>query len=107
MNNNLLKSILAGLLVGVALFIMPFFLIRLVFFVLIIGALLRIFGGGRFRRGWRQGPGYGQMPAFADRIRQMSDEEYNQFKQRFNQGGRYGDYETRKATDKPTNETTL
>ena len=106
MNNNLVKSILAGLLLGAALFIMPFFLIRLVIFVLIIGALLRLFGGGRFRRGWGAGRGYGHMPAFTDRIRQMSDDEYNQFKQRFGQGGRCGDYETRKATDNPTNETT-
>lgn len=106
MNNTLLRSILAGLLLGAALFIMPFFLIRLVFFVLIIGALLRLFGGSRFRRGWRQGPGYGQMPAFADRIRQMSDDEYSQFKQRFSQGDRCGDYGTRKATDNPADETT-
>ena len=81
MNNPLLKSILAGLLLGLALFVMPFFLIRLALFILIVGALFRLFGAGRFRRGW--GHGYGHMPAFADRIRQMSDDEYTEFKQRY------------------------
>lgn len=101
MNNTLLKSILAGLLLGAALFIMPFFLIRLVFFFVIIGALFRLFGGGRFRRGgWGRGRDFEHMPAFADRIRQMSDDEYNQFKQRYQ--GRYGNDFT-KPTEGPTN----
>lgn len=84
MNNTLLRSILAGLLLGAALFIMPFFLIRLVVFLLIISILFRLFGGNRFRRGgWGRDWGYGRTPAFTDRIRQMSDEEYEQFKQRY------------------------
>ena len=86
MNNNLLRSILAGLLLGVALFVMPFFLIRLVFFFVIIGVLFRLFGGGRFRGRWGRGRRFGYMPAFADRIRQMSDSEYTTFKQRYDQG---------------------
>ncbi|MBD2702152.1 hypothetical protein IC229_15985 [Spirosoma sp. BT702] len=91
MNNTLLKSILAGLLIGAALFIMPFFLLRFFIFIFIIGLLFRLFGRGRHRRGWGRGWGYGPgpMPAFADRIRQMSDEEYNTFKQRFS-GNCYG-----------------
>ena len=106
MNNTLVKSILAGLLLGAALFIMPFFLIRLVFFILIIGALFRLFGGGRYRRGgWGRGRGFGYMPAFTDRIRHMSDDEYNQFKQRFNQD-RCGAYGEQKASEKPSNENT-
>jgi hypothetical protein len=105
MNNNLLRSIAAGLLLGVALFIMPFFLVRLVIFVLIVGALFRLFGGRRFWRGWGPGWGYRRDYAFTDRIRQMSDEEYSQFKQRFGQG-RWGDYNAPKETGKPDNETT-
>ncbi len=101
MNNILLKSILAGLLLGVALFVMPFFLVRLVFFILIIGALVRLFGGGRFRRGWGRGYGHGYTPAFADRIRQMSDAEYADFKQRYQ--GRYSDEPAPKAPEN-TNE---
>lgn len=104
MNNTLVKSILAGLLIGAALFIMPFFLLRFVVFFLIIGALFRLFGGGRFRRrGWGPGWGYRGGYAFTDRIRQMSDEEYSQFKQRSDYGG-YTNYETRKSTENPTDE---
>ena len=105
MNNTLLRSILAGLLVGAALFIMPFFLIRMVVFLLIISALFRLFGGGRFRRGgWRRGWGYGHTPAFTDRIRQMSNEEYNQFKQRYAPGSRR-DYRRPTSPENPANET--
>ncbi|WP_461043226.1 hypothetical protein [Spirosoma harenae] len=105
MNNNLLRSILAGALLGAALFIMPFFLLRVLVFFLIIGALFRLFGRRRYGRGgWRPGRGYGYMPAFADRIRQMSDEEYSQFKQRY-EYGRCGGYESPKPADKSVNET--
>ena len=107
MNNTLVKSILAGLLIGVAIFIMPFFLLRLAVFLLIISALFRLFGGGRFRRrnGWR-GRGFGYMPAFADRIRQMSDEEYNQFKQRHANGHR-GNYKPGNSTGNSANENSV
>ncbi|UFH51885.1 hypothetical protein [Spirosoma sp. KNUC1025] len=106
MNNTLVRSILAGLLIGAALFIMPFFLLRLIVFFLIIGALFRLFGGGRFRRGgWGRDRGFGYTPAFTDRIRQMSDEEYTQFKQRY-ENGRCGEYAARKSTENPANETT-
>lgn len=104
MNNTLVKSILAGLLIGAALFIMPFFLLRFVVFFLIIGALFRLFGGRRFRRrGWGTGWGDRRDYAFTDRIRQMSDDEYSQFKQRYAYD-RYSGYEGRKSTDNPTNE---
>ncbi|WP_420150605.1 hypothetical protein [Spirosoma sp.] len=106
MNNTLVKSILAGLLIGAALFVMPFFLIRFVFFVLIISALFRLFGGGRFRRGgWGPGWRYGRDYAFTDRIRQMSDDEYNQFRQRYAYD-RCGQNDDRKSTDNPTTEST-
>jgi len=88
--NILLKSILAGLLLGAALFILPFFLLRVALFALLIGALFRLVRGprrwGYDPRGFgrRGGPGL----AFADRIRQMSDEEYATFKQeRWNRCG--------------------
>lgn len=89
--NIVLKSILAGALLGAALFLLPFFLIRVFIFILIVGALFRLFGGGRFGRGWGRHWGYGgSIPAFADRIRQMSDEEYTEFKNGFRQSGYCG-----------------
>ncbi|GAB4019009.1 hypothetical protein [Spirosoma koreense] len=105
MNNTLLRSILAGLLVGAALFIMPFFLLRLIVFLLIVSALFRLFGGGRFRRGgWGRSRGFGYMPAFADRIRQMSDDEYAAFRQRYDYD-HCGVNPGRKAPESPSDQT--
>ncbi|AQG81925.1 hypothetical protein [Spirosoma montaniterrae] len=85
--NIILKSILAGLLLGAALFILPFFLLRVFLFFLLIGGLFRLIRG---RRGFgprgfgygRRGFAYGGPFGFADRVRQMSDEEYTAFKER-------------------------
>lgn len=77
MNKSILKTIIAGALAGVALFFMPFFLLRVFGFFLIAGTFFRFFIGHGLRRGF----GPGMRPAFADKIRSMSDEEYNQFKQ--------------------------
>lgn len=74
---KLLKPILAGILIGAALFFMPFFVLRVIVVFLIIGALFRLFGGRRFGRGY----GRGFHHAYADNIRNMSDEEYKAFKQ--------------------------
>ncbi len=83
MTRSILKPILAGMLIGAALFFMPFFLLRVLLVFLIIGALFRLFGG----RGIRGRHGRGFHPAFADSIRNMSDEEYNKYKQRFEDCG--------------------
>jgi hypothetical protein len=79
MTRSILKPILAGILIGAALFFMPFFLLRVLIVFLIIGGLFRLFGG----RGFRGRYGRGFHPAFADKIRNMSDEEYNQYKQSY------------------------
>lgn len=90
--NTILKSILAGLLLGAALFILPFFLLRMFLFFLLIGGLFRLIRGRR-RGYWGYGGpgrwGHGHRFAFTDRIRQMSDEEYAAFKQR--KQGPWGD----------------
>ena len=79
-----LQPILAGILIGAALFFIPFFVLRVVVIFLIIGGLFRLFGGRRFGRGYR----HGFHPAFADNIRNMSDEEYKAFKLNKNCCGR-------------------
>ncbi len=71
----MLKTILVGAAIGTALFFMPFFVLKVLIFVLIIGMLFRLFG----RRRWGGPAGW----AYADKIRQMSDEDYTQFKERF------------------------
>lgn len=82
---NILKTVIVGALIGASLFFIPFFVLRIFAFFLIIGGLIRLFGAGRFGR-YRRGFGPGFNPAFADNIRNMSEEEYSQFKQRFEGG---------------------
>ncbi len=79
MTAHVLKSIGGGVLIGAALFFAPFFLLRAFLFILVIGAIFRLFVGRRFRRGWKSD----FHPAFADHIRNMSDEEYTAFKQHY------------------------
>lgn len=87
MHKQPLKPILIGMAVGISLFAVPFFLLKAILFVLIIGGLSRLFAGRRFRWGRNRG----LHPAFADTIRDMSDEEYKAFRQTIS-----GDYHHRK-----------
>jgi hypothetical protein len=84
MTKQLLKPVLIGILAGAVLFVLPFFLLRTLLFVLLIGGLFRLLAGRRF--GWG-GYGYrhdrGFSPALADTIRSMSEEDYQAFRQRF------------------------
>ncbi len=79
MTRSILKPILAGILIGAGLYFMPFFLLRVLIVFLIIGALFRLFRG----RGFRGRYAGGFHPVFADKIRNMSDEEYNEYKQSY------------------------
>ena len=73
---KLVKQIIAGLLIGAALFFMPFLIIRTLITILIIGLLFRFFTGRRFGRGGFREHRF----AFADKVRTMSVEEYETFK---------------------------
>lgn len=76
MTKQILKTILAGVLAGAAFFLVPFFLLRVIVFALIIGAVFRLLGFGRHRFAGRMNL------AFAEKLRNMSDEEWAAFKQR-------------------------
>ena len=85
MNNQVLKTIIFGALLGAAIFAAPFFVLKVFIFFLIVGLIFRLFRGrGYRRRGWR-GP---WAWAYADKIRSMSDQEYQEFKD--NYGGHCG-----------------
>lgn len=82
MKTSILKPVIAGMLIGAGLFFIPFFIIRVVLFILIVGLFVRLFIRPR-----RFGAGFHQRRfAYADHLRSMSDEEYVQFKQRAQQG---------------------
>ena len=95
MYNPSLKPILIGIGVGIVLFALPFFLLKAALFFLIFGAIFRIarrLYWGSHPRMMYSDRGYGHRsptlygtelhPAFADSIRNMSEEEYDTFRQK-------------------------
>ena len=83
MNRQIIKTILGGALLGAALFYIPFFVFKVLVVFALFGIMARFFGR---HRGYR-GP-YGW--AYADKIRNMSDDEYTHFKERMSHRGRCG-----------------
>lgn len=80
MKRRIIKPVLAGILLGAALFFIPFFVLRVTVFLLITGIMFSLFAG---RRRFAE-----RRTAFADHIRNMSEEEYNRFKADLSSGCR-------------------
>ncbi len=83
MTKQILKVILAGILGGLAIFIMPFLIIKTVIFFLLIGAIFRLVGGrgGRWHQGgWGSGIDPQKRYAFAKRWQSMDTNERKSFK---------------------------
>lgn len=91
MTKQVLKVIAMGILAGTAIFIMPFFIVKLIVFFLITGLIFRLLGkGGHWRRGY--GIDRKKRYAFAKRWHSMSGEDRKSFmekmeKELFNQAG--------------------
>jgi hypothetical protein len=85
-----------ALLLFMGLWLVPFFLFKALMLFFIAGALFKFM----FRHRWRRHFWAYQVPAFADRIRSMSDDEYANFRDKFTQrcGARKVDIQD---TDKP------
>jgi len=90
MKKSILKTIVAGIILGAGIFYFPFFLLRVFLVFLIIGIFFRFFIGRRFGRRFH--------PAFADKIRSMSDEDYKLFKEKFN-NNYCGNYSKKNSTE--------
>jgi len=102
MNNQLIKTILFGALLGAALFAAPFFILKVLLFFLVIGFFFRIFRGRGYYH--RRGGGWGYRGwAFADKIRQMDDKEFEEFKTEYSGRGRCwpGDSKEEKESEEP------
>ena len=80
MTKQIIKVIAAGMLAGVALFLMPFMLIRLLAIFLIVRVIFRLLGGNR--RQWNERHANHFYPAFARRWHHMNDEEKKSFREK-------------------------
>jgi UPF0716 family protein affecting phage T7 exclusion len=78
MTKTILKSAFFGALVGALLFFVPGFILT----ILIVSLLFKLV----FRRKMRSGKFQQHRLAFMDKVRNMSEEEYNQFKNNFSKG---------------------
>ena len=80
---KILKLIITGAIAGTALFLMPFFILKIVLFLLMASIFFKLFIGRRFDR---RGMGGSNKFAFADKVRSMNEEDYNSFKADRNKG---------------------
>ncbi|HOZ88017.1 MAG TPA: hypothetical protein PL029_09675 [Bacteroidia bacterium] len=78
MTKQILKTALAGFLAGVLLFTMPFIIIKVLVFFLLVRAIFRLMGGGRHRSRWKY--------AYAHQFQNMSAEERHAFMQKYARG---------------------
>ncbi|MCE3227242.1 MAG: hypothetical protein K0S32_1793 [Bacteroidetes bacterium] len=94
MKRSIFGPIIFGILFGAAAFFAPFFLLKAVFFLMIVGFIFRMFWWRR--RAWHYG--YHYQLAYAEKVRNMSEEEFSQFKNKFRDcngyynRGCYGDH---------------
>lgn len=58
MTKQILKSILIGILSGIVLFLIPVFIIKIFLIFLLISAIFRIGGWGRYSKGWNHFAAY-------------------------------------------------
>lgn len=84
MKRSIFKPIVFGILFGAAAFFAPFFLIKIVLFMMFMSFIFRMFWWRS--GGWQRGMQFKSI--YADKIRNMSEEEYTQFKNKFSHGYR-------------------
>jgi hypothetical protein len=78
------KVVLGGVLAGFALFMIPFFLFKLVIFFLLAGLIFRLFGGKRYwhHRHAFYGITHQKKHAYVQRWRSMNEDERSSFLQK-------------------------
>ncbi len=100
MNKSIFKAIFKGIFVGAVIFMMPFFILKVVVFFMIAGLLFRMFIGRRMGRRMQQ-----YRLALADNIRNMSDDEYARYKENFGSGCGHHCYHEQTNSKTRTHET--
>lgn len=75
MKTSIFKSILIGILIGILFFVAT----KIMLILLIIGAIFKLSGKGKWNRGkWKE-----KRMSFLDDIRRMNDDEFNKFNETF------------------------
>lgn len=117
MRHSIFSVLISGILVGTLFFFMPMLVVGIFIFLVIIRLLHfgmmgpGCYGPGHhgYRHGWEDGPGYGyghgfhhghhhhhpmhgKMLFWADKIRNMSEEEYSELKNKMEKGSPFGYY---------------
>ena len=75
MTKEILKTVFAGILAGAALFMIPFFFIKVIIFFLLIKAIYRLLGGGKRWRG-----------AWAHKYNNLNEDERKAFMEKYGRG---------------------
>jgi hypothetical protein len=86
MNRGILKALFGGAILGTALFFAPFFVLKMMLVFFIIAGLFRIMF---WRRIYYWGRPHMYM-AMADKVRNMSEAEYTEFKSKMNHWEQHG-----------------
>ena len=92
MIKQILKTVLAGILAGIAFFILPLFLLRVFAFFILIGVVFKLLGAKR--RGWH----HREMHL---KFKNMNETERKEFMENF--GNRCGSYFKHSKTNNPVN----
>lgn len=107
MKRSIFKPIVGGLIIGTALFFAPFMLLKFLFWLCIIGGIMRLIFWRRHN--YWGGPRY--YMAYADKVRSMSEEDYAALKNKMNKwdsyccyNRRYGCHDEKEMCEKETNE---
>lgn len=78
MKISIFRSLLIGLLLGALVFLA----FRLMLILLIVAAIFKLSGAGRWKKSqWRE-----QKLAYAESVRNMNEDEYQQFRSHFGRG---------------------
>ena len=80
MNTRTFKLIIGGALLGTAIYFVPFFILKVAAFFILLALVAWLFKGRRHHE---------QRLAFVDHLRNMSDEEYEEWKSRKGHCGHY------------------
>jgi len=79
MTKQILKAVALGILGGLALFAIPFFLLKAVIFILLIRIIFGFFGRRRFGRGTGQGFAFAGGGHMKQKFQNMTEEERTEF----------------------------